>query len=229
MPPNATASQRIEVRVAEYVAADLLRSGAVETGFRDAEEYPEGVEIAAFREDLGAFARRILTERADSAWYLCQQARLFLASIDDMSLVTQPEENQALLQPYVALQRAAMYEPVRGAELKAALPLALVAQQLHPNPRRFGVWLIEGLRRTTDEATQGEVVGTVVLNRPDLVLAALSGRKVPVWGRFVPRGLLEVSRRLRTGRRTVIGGHAIRPLLHLMTAADNPFDQETAC
>lgn len=51
-PANLNANQSREVKVVEYVLADLLRAGAVETGFRDAEEYPETVDIPGYREDL---------------------------------------------------------------------------------------------------------------------------------------------------------------------------------
>ncbi len=78
---------------------------------------------------------------------------------------------------------AAMYEQANGTKLKESLPYALVAQQLHPNPRRFGTWLADGLRRTADETLQAEVVETLALNRPDLLMAALNGRKSPASAR----------------------------------------------
>lgn len=183
------AKQR-EVRVAEYVLADLFRAGAVETGFRDPEEYPEGVDIQGYREDMAALARRVVAELDASPWYLRQQARLYLASIGDVSLSAIPELGTEV-QSYVALQRAAMYEPVLGADLRDVIPLALVAQQLQPNAKRFGAWLSEGLRRTADEGIREHVVRTVSLNRPDLVVAALSGRKAPSWRKFVPSALAE--------------------------------------
>jgi hypothetical protein len=217
-----------EVRVAEYVLADLLRAGAVETGFRDADEYPEGVDVAGYREELGALARRVLSDRPDSPWYLLQQARLYLASIGDMSVAASTEADTAMLQPYAALQRVAMYEQASGADLKAVLPLALVAQQLQPNPRRFGTWLADGLRRTSDETLQADVLRTLALNRPDLVMAALNGRKAPAWRRFVPRAVTEASRRSVSTRRASANPKLDVPLLHLMLEPDNVFGQENS-
>jgi hypothetical protein len=225
VPADLDAGRQREVMAAEYVLADLLRAGAVETGFRDAEEYPDAVDIAGYREDLGALARRILTERPDSPWYMRQQARLYLASIDDVSLASLPED-AVLMGLYVALQRAAMYQPAREAELRSIVPLALVAQQLQPNARRFGTWLAEGLRRTTDESIQADVVRTVALNRPDLVAAALNGRKTPHWRQYVPRGLVEASRRPGAPRRANSAAKNARPLQHLMNEPDNLFAQE---
>lgn len=224
-----TGTTRIkEVRVAEYALADLLRAGAVETGFREPEEYPEQVDISGYREDLGSLARRVLLERPESPWYLLQQAHLYLASIGDVSLAATQGTPTALVAPYVALQRAAMYEPAHSLVLQKVLPLALVAQQLHPNSRRFGVWLADGLRRTGDDAIQAAVVRTVALNRPDLVLAALNGQggRTTPWRKLVPRELIDASRRPSGSRRVGDGRKHGRPLLQVMTAPQNVFAQE---
>lgn len=224
---NLNAAQVRQVRVAEYVLADLLRAGAVETGHRDKEEYPESVDIAGYREDLGALARRVVVERAESPWYLMQQAHLYLASIGDVSLAATTESDLALVQPYRQLNRAMMFAPTHSEALRALLPLALVAQQLHPNPRRFGVWLAEGLRLTKDDAVQAAVVATVSLHRPDLMMAALNGRgsRAPRWRKHVPPALIETNKRT-TSRRSVGARRNVRPLLHSMMEADNVFGQE---
>ncbi|WP_431509926.1 reverse transcriptase domain-containing protein [Variovorax sp. DAIF25] len=228
VPQDLSAGKQREVLVAEYVLADLMRAGAVETGFRDADEYPEGVDVAGYREELGALARRILTDRPESPWYLRQQVRLYLVSIGDMSIATTTGTDTAELQPYAALQRAALYEPAHGTELKAALPLAIVAQQLHPNPRRFGTWLADGLRRTTDETLQADVLRSLSLNRPDLVMATLNGRKSPLWRKFVPRSITETNRRALSVRRAGAGPKDVALLLHLMLEPDNVFGQENS-
>lgn len=218
---------RKQVRVVEYVAADLFRAGAVETGFRGVEEYPEGVDILGYREDLGMLARRILVERADSPWYLLQQAHLYLASIGDISLARSKESTPSEVAPYKALQRAMMFEPMHSRELIDILPLALVAQQIQSNPRRFGMWLSEGLRLTRDEDEQLKVIKTVTLNRPDLMMEALSGRggRGPRWRKFVPPALIETNRRPPARRSNGVRRSA-RPLLHIMLDADNVFSQE---
>lgn len=220
-------TKRRQVRVAEYVLADLLRAGAVETGFRDPEEYPEGVDIPGYREDLGGVARRVLTERPLSPWYLLQQARLYLASIGDASLAATVEIAPEV-QAYVALQRAALFEPALGDELRNAIPLAIVAQQLQPNARRFGLWLSEGLRRTDDEEVREEVVHTVALTRPDLLMAALNGRRASNWRQFVPTALVQASKRASSSRRHSAKLKGTQVLLQIISEASNLFDQENA-
>lgn len=227
VPASIDAAKRRQVRVAEYVLADLLRAGAVETGFRDPEEYPEGVDIQGYREDLGEIARRVLTERPSSPWYLRQQARLFLASIGDVSLAAMPEEAPEV-HMYAALQRAALFEPTRGDELRRIIPLAIVVQQLQPNARRFGVWLSEALRRTEDDLIRKGVVRTVALSRPDLLLAALNGRRASNWRQFVPAALIQASKRASSSRRRPPKHKGAQPLLHLISESNNLFDQENA-
>jgi len=216
-----------QVRVAEYVVADLLRAGAVETGFRDVEEYPESVDILGYREDLGVLARRIISERRTSPWYLLQQAYLYLASISDVSLAASRTKMPAEVLAYRTLQRTMMFEPAHSRDLIATLPLALVAQQLSPSSRRFGAWLAEGLRLTEDEDDQAAIVTTVALNRPDLVMAALNskGGRPPRWKKFVPPALIEANRK-PPAKRFGTPRRAERPLLQIMTDADNVFGQE---
>lgn len=216
-----------QVRVAEYVLADLLRAGAVETGFRDPDEYPEGVDIQGYREDLGGIARRVLTERTTSPWYLRQQASLYLASISDASLAATVEDDPEM-QRYAALQRAALFVPARGGVLRDAIPLAIVAQQLQPNARRFGVWLSEGLRRTEDAAVREAVVRTLALSRPDLLLAALNGRRAPNWRQFVPPALVQANKLTGISLRHPTRPKGTQPLLQVISESNNLFDQENA-
>lgn len=220
-------AKRKQVRVAEYVLADLLRAGAVETGFRDPEEYPDGADIQGYREDLGGIARRVLTERTSSPWYLRQQARLYLASIGDASLAAVVEVAPEV-QMYAALQRAALFEPAQGEGLRDAIPLAIVAQQLHPNARRFGVWLSEGLRRTDDERVRETVVRSVALSSPDLLMAALNGRRASNWRQFVPAALVQANKRSSSSRKNPAKLKSTQPLLQIINESSNLFDQENA-
>ncbi|MDO8770971.1 MAG: reverse transcriptase [Burkholderiaceae bacterium] len=215
-----------EIRVAQYVAADLFRAGAVETGHRSLEEYPQGVDVEGYRETLGLFAKRLISE-AGSPWYLLQQAYLYLASIGDLSLATKRRAPIPELEDYFALQRAMLYIPLNSIPLSRTLPLALVAQQIHPNARRFGAWLAEGLRLTEDEEEKENIVITVALNRPDLLAAALAlpSRRPPEWRSFVPPGLLDSMRKLG-GTRLSSSKDSELSLHRVMMSDENPFGQE---
>ncbi len=74
----------LEIRkCVQYVAAEVLRAGATETGFvRDSDALPANIDIEAYRSLLREFANQILDSKEPHPWYLTQQALLFLAVID---------------------------------------------------------------------------------------------------------------------------------------------------
>ena len=221
---NVTAPQ--EVLVAEYVAADLLRAGAMETGYRDDAEYPDAIEIGKYRQELAAFARRILLERNQSPWYLKQQALLFLASVGDHSVAATGED---ALESYRRLHQSLLYFPCKDSELEKTLPLSLVGQQLAPNPDRFAAWLVENLRSTKEPEVAEHCVLTVALNRPDLMLLALkirSGRAAS-WKQFVPSSLKSLH--ATSSRKALhLSSGAFLPLHGVISDRFNPFEQENA-
>lgn len=216
-----------EIRAAEYVAADLLRAGVSETGFRDMEEYPSAVDIEGYRQELGVFARKIVIERTDSPWYLLQQAFLYLASIGDCGVPIKSILEPSLEPTYLKLRSAMVFEPVSARGLLEMLPSALVTQQMHPNSSRFGVWLSEGLRATSDETLLQAIVSTVALERPDLLIEAIGkrGGRPPKWREFVPPSLVEIS---RVNFSKYKAGVALetRQLLRVMQDPFNIFGQE---
>lgn len=221
---NVTARQ--EILVAEYVAADLLRAGAMETGYRDDAEYPDAIEIGKYRQELAAFARRILLERNQSPWYLKQQALLFLASVGDHS-VTATGENA--LESYCRLHQSLLYFPCKDSELEKTLPLSLVGQQLAPDPDRFAAWLVESLRSTKEPEVAKHCVLTVALNRPDLMLLALKTRlgRAASWKHFVPSSLRSLRATPNRKALRLING-AFMPLHCVISDRFNPFAQENA-
>ncbi|WBM36420.1 reverse transcriptase domain-containing protein [Alcaligenes faecalis] len=220
-------AKRSQIRVAEYILADLLRAGAVETGLRHEDEYPTGVDIQGYQEELGGIARRILSERQTSPWYLRQQALLFLSSIGDTSLAAL-FKNDPDVEQYGALQDAILFKSVNGEQLRDVMPIAIVGQQLRPNPSRFGVWLSEGLNRTHDENIQSAVVGCLALNRPDLLMAALNGQKSPSWRSFVPTAIVQARRWSNSSQGRVPKFQSTHSLLQITSGSRNYFDQENA-
>jgi len=218
---------RQEVLVAEYVAADLLRAGATETGHREDAEYPDSADITRYRQQLSNFARRLLLERGDrSPWYLKQQAMLYLASIGDHSVAT---TQVAELENYRILHQALLYSPCKEKDFEKALPLALVGQQLAPEPDRFAAWLIESLRATKSPEVIERCVLAVALNRPDLMLVAQrthSGRSAS-WRQHVPSSLKTLRATVTRKSATLLSG-AFLPLQHVISGHLNEFSQENA-
>ena len=211
-----------EVCVAEYVAADLFRAGAIETGYRDIAEYPESIDITGYREALAAFARQIAA-KDHFPWYLQQQIFLFLASINHHG-TTVPKTGE--LRNYKELHSAMLFSHASDDKLLHRLPFALVGQQLNPTPKRFGVWLAEGLRESGDEEIIEQCVLTVSLNRPDLMKAALNTRieKSLKWRKYVPSVLTQNAKKQPLN----IKPENQIPLMRLMEAKSNEFSQENA-
>lgn len=216
-----------EVLVAEYVAADLLRAGATETGHREDAEYPDSAEITPYRQQLAAFARRVLLERDDrSPWYLKQQAMLYLASVGDHSVAT---TQAAELEIYRTLHQVLLYSPSKDREFEAALPLALVGQQLASAPGRFAAWLMECLRATKSPDVVERCVLAVALNRPDLMQVALRTRlgRSASWRQHVPPSLRAL-RATATRRSPTLDNRLFLPLRRVISGHFNEFSQENA-
>lgn len=215
-----------QIHASEYVAADLLRAGCQETGFRPTEEYPDGVDIAGYREELAAFAQRLVIERGGTPWYLLQQATLYLAVIGDYSLNASVSMDTAELREHKTLTQVMRYEPLIDGALLSALPVALVAQQIAPNPRRFGRWVQDGLKRTIDDSQQRAAIAMIAMNRPDLLEHILFSRShsVSEWKKYAPPAMRE--RPKKSPFFLSKQGTAPVNLFTVMQSSDNPFRQE---
>jgi hypothetical protein len=155
---------RQEVLVAEYVAADLLRAGATETGHREDAEYPDSADITRYRQQLACF-RPAAAPGARRSVAVVPQATGHVVSgfVGDHSVAT---TQAAGLENYRMLHQALLYSPCKENDFEKALPLALVGQQLAPAPDRFAAWLIESLRATKSPDVVERCVLAVALNRP---------------------------------------------------------------
>lgn len=228
---NATCDspdEQRQIHAAEYVAADLLRAGCQETGFRPEEEYPDGVDVAGYRDELAAFAQRLVLDRESTPWYLLQQATLYLAVIGDLSLSASAAMNIAELDEHKRLAQVLRYEPLPEGSLLDALPVALVAQQIAPDPRRFGRWLQDILKRTSDDDDKRAAISMVAMNRPDLLEHVLfsRSRSSSEWRKYAPPAMRERPR--KTAFVLSKKGTVSANLFAVMQSPDNPFCQENA-
>ena len=218
-----TQDETKESWVAAYCLAELFRAGAVETGYRSAEEYPIGVDIEGFREDLAALAQKVITG-ITFPWYVQHQALIFLATIGHHAIVP----SAAQVSPHVLLHHLMLFSPMSGQALKDSIPIALVGQQLCSNPKRFSVWLADGLNNTADDVVKSDVVNLVTLNRPDLMMQALTaaGNNKNNWKGLVPASMLELSK-VRTAKSPNKPGMPVS-LINVIEQPENVFSQENA-
>lgn len=92
-------------RIALYCLSEILRAGAIETGFvEDDEQLPSAVDLTAYRSLLREAALRIVTTKQQLPWYLRQQAYLLLATEPSQTLSLAAPSRPALA-PYAKLLR----------------------------------------------------------------------------------------------------------------------------
>jgi hypothetical protein len=109
LEPNLTSRNRSVRLTCIYVAAELLRAGATETGFVAEEaDLPRSADINGYRTALAEFGQRCLALSPRAPWYLQQQALLYLATqriaVANSELEPSPEE--WMLKSYRKLHRA---------------------------------------------------------------------------------------------------------------------------
>lgn len=215
-----------EVKVAEYLVADLFNAASCETGYRPLSEYPTGIDIDSYREQLSAFAKRILMERVASPWYLQQQASMLLASLKVFAFTPLQAAPSPELIRHHFLHLAMLYQPMSADALLSNLPVALVGQQLAPNSQRFGEWFAHGLK-SSDANIQQEAVKVVARARPDLLQQAVGtrGGRASLWKQFVPDVLLLTN---KASNRKSSGEGIVMTLHQLIKFSQNAFSQENA-
>lgn len=218
-----------EKLAAEYITADLFRSGAVWIGYRQGYEYPQNLDILNFREDLAIFAREILDHPEQYSWYTKQQASLFLASVGQAYVFKYREEE---LNYYHLLHESLLYNTIDTNNLNHIedhLVTALIVQQLNPNPSRFTSWFT-GLYKNITENQKIIALETLTLNRPDLMQFVLKKlrlnnnirSRVPSLSTIVYQNTIKSNLDWNTIEKTTIS------LAALVTSYNNPFNQENA-
>lgn len=213
-----------ERAVALYIAADLLKAGAVETGWRKAEDYPDHADITGYRRELLKLAMELL-ELKKLPWFVAQQAALFLAtmqqSIDFRRL-------KKALGNYANLHSAMQYIFPRNMDIEGALTLALIAAKITGNSNGFAIWLSRNLDKVSEDKRKS-LVKRLLLTSPELLSATASACAADQFKWFET----DIARFLAD--RTLEHEHGInqynkRPvrLLSVVQHPLNPFVHETA-
>ncbi|MBF0165201.1 MAG: RNA-directed DNA polymerase, partial [Magnetococcales bacterium] len=213
-----------------YICADLLRAGAMETGFQTRDlEMPDVADLASYRVLLIDFAREILDPQKKlgkkSPWYVQQQALLLLAVLEPCPALVSIKITSEI-QPYLDLLQAAAY--TKSSVLQQNdLVLAMVFQQLHLDAYRFAKWLVDSLQASTPNDPL-QYLKLVSYNRPDLMkelINEIDARQLK-WihdedGYLKPpKGMHNKARDM-----TDFDGETI-VLWNVVSHTDNPFGQE---
>ena len=131
-----------EKLVVYYILADLLKAGAIETGFHHEVSYPENSDIKGYRNEL----RRIALELVDKdfiPWFVSQQAYLYLAIMD----YPLEKSDDPVLENYDLLHRALKYEKPHNEDIDKHLCAGLIVLQLTGKQSHFDTWLCDWLNR----------------------------------------------------------------------------------
>ncbi|MFM2035552.1 MAG: hypothetical protein RL459_817 [Pseudomonadota bacterium] len=213
-------------RLAFYVIADLLRAGAVETGYREAEAYPEGSDIEGYRECLTLLAKRMLQRKISAPWYVQQQAYLYLSSQNDVSKRIVFKGALREVKSYLHLQQMLRYRDIAEKDLLLYLPFVLVVQQIKPDRAKLATWLLTNLEGCTAQI-KNEVASFLISAQPALLVELLSLNKklktllidhLPECVKLYVQGSLR--------KRKALPLPAAPTLLQALVNQDNPFANE---
>ncbi|ETT54368.1 reverse transcriptase domain-containing protein [Paenibacillus sp. FSL H7-689] len=215
----------------EYVAADLLCSSAVWIGYRHKQDYPQNIDVQAFRETLALFARKILKNATQCSWYLNQQAALYLASLDQPYAFKNWESLKAM-DHYVVLHQSLLYEtiePVDIQKIEDRLVTSLVVQQLKPNVTRFALWMSEFYNLLSVDL-KITTLKLLSINRPDLVREVFKHIKIEKEVLYEAPELSSIA--YRDNIKKVLSQKSTNKtsynLATIISSPDNPFQQENA-
>ena len=229
--PNAPTKERL---VCEYVAAEILRAGATETGFvRDGDELPSGINITEYRRLLAEFAAEQLdSAKGLSSWYLQQQALLCLAVFHECRSdeVTHPGPNYWYAELHQIL--AGHWPTTPDGENESsftAIPLILIAHQIAGDTETCASILAGWIQRSQPDEIQKRI-GVYISEDTHLLQATLN--------QLSPHGKTFWQERCITiGYLPSAKAHFWKPqenknspvrLLDVLSAEINPFQQETA-
>jgi hypothetical protein len=227
--PNAGPKERL---ICQYVAAEVLRAGATETGFvRDGDELPGGVDLDQYRAMLTDFATEQLTgSQSSPTWYLRQQALLNLAVFRKYQ-ANEPSADEPGYW-YVRLHRILagqwpMTPENDHEESSKVIPLVLIAHRISGETRTCASLLAGWIKRSPEQEVQRRIGDYLSEDRGllEATLARLPKRLREMWTRWCATvGYLppETARQPTARERETI------PLLAILHSATNPFQQETA-
>ncbi|WP_415663147.1 RNA-directed DNA polymerase, partial [Saccharibacillus brassicae] len=209
-----------EIRVIQYIIADLFRAAAVDIGFRPDIDYPTNANRDYFRQEIALCAKRVIQEEDKFPWYVKQQALLFLASLNEVVSIGDTKN----LESYNFLHNMLSYKPIKDNFAKKYFPISLVVQQLHPNEKKYANWFSQ-LMNTVTIQEQIELIDLLVLNRPDLLpeIRKVRAAKGTEWLNYISKKVdFSAENNFKLFNKEWIS------LIRVVQNTQNPFVQENA-
>lgn len=224
----------MERKVCAYVAAELLRAGATETGFvHDDDELPCNADLDGYRDRLLAFAKATLASKHSEPWYLQQQAMLFLAVLGEelpKKCVAQAANNS-----YKALHDLLAGRWPQSADgdevsLDNVMPLLLVTHRITGDTDACAA-LVADLMQEIDSADVRRVLLSVLVEDDVLANAVwkhLDQDEADFWrDHFVALGYMPDAEAAEQWTPDEPSAEPT-PLLTVVTSLHNPLRQETS-
>ncbi|QMT20931.1 reverse transcriptase [Bacillus velezensis] len=216
-----------EIKTAEYVISDLLRAASTSIGYKPGYVYPESVNLNGFREELAAFAKKLVSTEKHFPWYVKQQAILFLITNGDYGFSI--DEDQDGLNLYELLHDSSLYRIKGNNKILDRLSTSLIAQQLNPNREKYATWFIDWINNLNDDNYKKQVLQMLLTNRPDLLSKVLlsSKTKKSNWRNFIPSSIrIHLTEKKGLNFNSNLKGFV--SLMEVIGSKNNPFKQENA-
>jgi Reverse transcriptase (RNA-dependent DNA polymerase) len=215
-------------RICLYVASELFRAGASETGMvRDNDELPIGANLEKYRERLATFAEELLKTRS-TPWYLEQQALLFLACARHIHPKSTARAPSATLSPYASLHFLLAGELPDGRPVEL-IPLILVLNRI-TGDTKLAASLMRRVLASASSTDASEAL-TLLLTEDSAVSEVLweqgSKRQREAWrSQFEKYGYLVTHSFPDDADR--LGATSNYALLDVVASANNPLGDEFA-
>jgi len=214
-----------EKLVAYYILADLLKAGAIETGFHHEMSYPENSDINGYRNELRRLALDLVGAE-NIPWFVYQQASLYLA------VMHYPVEksDDSSLKNYDILHKALKYEKPHTKDIDKHLCAGLIVLQLTGKKSHFDTWLCDWLNRMEPKKAVKLVDRIAIVDPLTLITVCGKWKKNPrkSWFKHTKKNYLIGNKTIKKSKPLPSWGSQSISLAAITKHPQNPFVQENA-
>ena len=215
-----------EKKVALYILSDLLKAGAVETGFARAENYPSSSNIEGYRNELLRVALE-LVDQDGLPWFIYQQALLYLASMH----YPVSEKNDEFLSEYMALHRALKFVKPNFKNFSSDFCAGLIVLQMTGDYFKFETWLCDWLNKEKKASNAIAMIDKIAVLAPGILTAVCrKWKKNPrkTWYRHALDTYIAPFKPISKSKSLENWDDQSQPLAAIVSHPENPFVQENA-